>query len=192
MTGCPWVGHANASRIFDGCGISRESAGSIAAEQESAGRESAGSIAAEQDSAGEDQVQVLARTERIVQLGRVSAKIFTTNKTVHPGRRYIATVGHGGTLNMNIAPAADGLLNDSVVAVMREAGRPPTSSYMERSHSLALSSLLFLRSDARMNLLRCRQSTQRHIPAAQCWDGEGDLGAMRAGSCSSSRHRARI
>jgi alpha-L-fucosidase len=54
ITGCPWVGHSNASRIFDG---------------------------------------------------------------------YIATVGHGGVLNMNIAPTASGRLNASVVAVMREAGR---------------------------------------------------------------------
>eukprot|EP00038_Savillea_parva_P005285 m.150703 g.150703 ORF g.150703 m.150703 type:complete len:549 (-) comp11686_c1_seq4:98-1744(-) len=54
VPGCPWVGHANASRIFDG---------------------------------------------------------------------YVQTVGHGGVLNMNIAPAADGLLNASVVAVMHEAGK---------------------------------------------------------------------
>ena len=53
-TGCPWVGHANASRIFEG---------------------------------------------------------------------YVATVGHGGVLNMNIAPMADGRLNASVVQVMREAGK---------------------------------------------------------------------
>lgn len=37
--------------------------------------------------------------------------------------RYVATVGHGGVLNMNIAPAADGLMNASVVAVMHEAGK---------------------------------------------------------------------
>ena len=54
MTGCPWVGHSNASRLFDG---------------------------------------------------------------------YVATVGHGGVLNMNAAPAADGLLNASVVAVMHEVGK---------------------------------------------------------------------
>jgi hypothetical protein len=54
VSGCPWVGHANASRIFDG---------------------------------------------------------------------YVATVGHGGVLNMNIAPQADGLMNASVVAVMHEAGK---------------------------------------------------------------------
>ena len=54
ISGCPWVGHANASRIFEG---------------------------------------------------------------------YIATVGHGGVLNMNIAPTASGLLNESVVAVMHEAGK---------------------------------------------------------------------
>jgi hypothetical protein len=54
ISGCPWVGHANASRIFEG---------------------------------------------------------------------YIATVGHGGVLNMNIAPTASGLLNKSVVAVMHEAGK---------------------------------------------------------------------
>lgn len=53
-TGCPWVGHSNASRIFDG---------------------------------------------------------------------YVATVGHGGVLNFNAAPAADGLLNASVVQVMHEAGK---------------------------------------------------------------------
>jgi alpha-L-fucosidase len=54
VTGCPWVGHANASRIFDG---------------------------------------------------------------------YVATVGHGGVLNMNIAPDETGLLNESVVAVMKEVGQ---------------------------------------------------------------------
>ena len=54
ISGCPWVGHANASRIFEG---------------------------------------------------------------------YIATVGHGGVLNMNIAPMASGLLNQSVVDVMHEAGK---------------------------------------------------------------------
>lgn len=54
ITGCPWVGHANASRIFEG---------------------------------------------------------------------YIATVGHGGVLNMNIAPTASGRLNQSVVDVMHEAGK---------------------------------------------------------------------
>ena len=54
ISGCPWVGHANASRIFDG---------------------------------------------------------------------YVATVGHGGVLNMNIAPAANGLMNASVVDVMHEAGK---------------------------------------------------------------------
>ena len=53
IAGCPWIGHANASRIFDG---------------------------------------------------------------------YIGTVGHGGVLNMNIAPAANGLMNASVVAVMHTAG----------------------------------------------------------------------
>ena len=54
VSGCPWVGHANASRIFDG---------------------------------------------------------------------YVATVGHGGVLNMNIAPDETGLLNKSVVAVMRDVGK---------------------------------------------------------------------
>ena len=51
---CPWLGHANASRVFDG---------------------------------------------------------------------YIAVVGHGGNLNMNIAPAANGLMNASVVVVMADAGK---------------------------------------------------------------------
>ena len=36
---------------------------------------------------------------------------------------YIATVGHGGVLNMNIAPDATGRLNASVVQVMAEAGK---------------------------------------------------------------------
>ena len=54
VSGCPWAGHANASRIFDG---------------------------------------------------------------------YVGTVGHGGVMNMNIAPQADGTLNASVVAVMHEAGK---------------------------------------------------------------------
>jgi len=35
----------------------------------------------------------------------------------------IATVGHGGTLNSNIAPQANGRLKDSVVAVMRQTGK---------------------------------------------------------------------
>lgn len=60
VTGCPWVGHANASRIFDG---------------------------------------------------------------------YVATVGHGGVLNMNIAPDMTGRLNASVVAVMHEAGLAINSTF---------------------------------------------------------------
>jgi hypothetical protein len=36
---------------------------------------------------------------------------------------YIATVGHGAVLNMNIPPTASGRMNASVVAVMAEAGR---------------------------------------------------------------------
>jgi alpha-L-fucosidase len=36
---------------------------------------------------------------------------------------YVATVGHGGVLNMNIAPDETGLLNESVVAVMKEVGK---------------------------------------------------------------------
>ena len=54
LTGCPWIGHANASRVFEG---------------------------------------------------------------------WIATVGHGGVLNMNIAPTAAGRMNASVVDVMRTAGK---------------------------------------------------------------------
>eukprot|EP00040_Diaphanoeca_grandis_P031044 m.184931 g.184931 ORF g.184931 m.184931 type:complete len:360 (+) comp32212_c0_seq9:8-1087(+) len=54
ITGCPWVGHGNASRIFDS---------------------------------------------------------------------YIATVGHGAVLNMNIPPTSTGKMNASVVAVMAEAGK---------------------------------------------------------------------
>jgi alpha-L-fucosidase len=54
VSGCPWVGHANASRIFNS---------------------------------------------------------------------YVATVGHGGVMNMNIAPDATGRLNASVVQVMEEAGK---------------------------------------------------------------------
>eukprot|EP00729_Bicosta_minor_P005702 gene5702-28343_t len=54
VTGCPWVGHANASRIFNS---------------------------------------------------------------------YIATVGHGSVLNMNIPPTATGRMNASVVQVMAEAGK---------------------------------------------------------------------
>ena len=36
---------------------------------------------------------------------------------------YVATVGHGGVLNMNIAPDATGRLNASVVEVMEVAGK---------------------------------------------------------------------
>lgn len=64
ITGCPWVGHANASRIFDG---------------------------------------------------------------------YIATVGHGGVLNMNIAPTAQGIMNASVVEVMHEAGKAINDTFLLHS-----------------------------------------------------------
>jgi hypothetical protein len=60
VSGCPWVGHANASRIFDG---------------------------------------------------------------------YIATVGHGGVLNMNIPPDNFGRMNTSVVSVMREAGEAINNTF---------------------------------------------------------------
>ena len=36
---------------------------------------------------------------------------------------FLVTVGHGAVLNMNIAPDKRGLLNESVVKVMHEAGR---------------------------------------------------------------------
>jgi hypothetical protein len=61
-TGCPWVGHANASRIFDS---------------------------------------------------------------------YITTVGHGGVLNMNIAPDATGRMNASVVEVMQTVGRALNDTFRD-------------------------------------------------------------
>ena len=35
----------------------------------------------------------------------------------------MSTVGHGGVLNMNIAPTSDGTMNASVIKVMADAGR---------------------------------------------------------------------
>ena len=66
-SGCPWIGHSNASRIFDG---------------------------------------------------------------------YVATVGHGGVLNMNIAPDATGRMNASVVAVMHEAGKAINDTF--KLHNVAI------------------------------------------------------
>lgn len=64
ITGCPWVGHANASRMFEG---------------------------------------------------------------------YIATVGHGGVLNTNIAPDASGRLNASVVEVMIAVGQAINATFKENN-----------------------------------------------------------
>ena len=43
---------------------------------------------------------------------------------------YVATVGHGGVLNMNIAPDATGRLNASVVEVMEVAGRAINDTFL--------------------------------------------------------------